>query len=136
MADIAKRAGSKPTAVTLNISNDCRVGSGLICGEDIAQGDACYIKSDGKVWRSTGAAANAAAQVDGFAAQDAKVAQSDAVTLYNDVDWDYGSGLTPGTKVFLSATAGAIADAATTGGTGQIGRVIDATRIRLFRSNY
>src|SRR6476661_6743713 len=76
--------------------------SGLLAGEAIAAGDACYIKSDGKVWRSTGAAANAAADVDGFAAAAAAVNQP--VTLVYDCALQYGSGLTPGAKYYLSGT--------------------------------
>jgi hypothetical protein len=44
----------------------------------------------------------------------------------------YGSGLTPGARYFISATAGAIDDAATTGGTVAIGFAVSATRIKFF----
>jgi hypothetical protein len=59
--------------------------TGLLAGEAIAAGDACYIKSDGKIWLATGAAANAAARVVGVAAQAAAVGE--AVTLFNDVNF-------------------------------------------------
>lgn len=108
---------------------------GLKAGEAIAAADACYIKNDGKVWKSTGAAANAAAKVRGFAAKAAAVGE--AVTLYADVNFRYGASLTPGADLFLSGvTAGALADAASTGGTAPVGYVIDATRVRLFASRY
>jgi hypothetical protein len=58
------------------------------------------------------------------------------VTLVFDVNINYGSGLTPGAKVYLSATAGAIDDAATTGGTAPIGFCVDATRIHVWQSRY
>lgn len=107
--------------------------SGLYAGEAIAAGDACYIKtSDGKLWRSTGAAANAAAVVDGFAAGDAPVGEP--LTIYYNVRFRYGSGLTPGSYVYLDTVAGGLSDTTTTGGTTPIGRVIDATRIDLCRS--
>lgn len=109
--------------------------SGLLAGEAIAAGDACYVKSDGLVWLSTGAAANAAAKVRGFAFTAAAVGE--AVTLYHGVNWYYGAALTPGADLFLSAaTAGALSDVATTGGTAPIGYVIDATRVRLNASAY
>lgn len=109
--------------------------AGLLAGEAIAAGDACYIKSDGKVWLSTGAAANAAAKVRGFAAEACAVGE--AVTLFFHVVFRYGAGLTPGADLFLSgATAGALADTASTGGTAPIGYVIDATRVRLWPSGY
>lgn len=108
--------------------------SGLLAGEAIAAGDACYIKSDGKVWKSTGAAANAAAKVDGFAC--AAAAVNEAVTIAFDVNFRYGAGLTPGARVYLSTTAGLLEDAATTGGTAPVGFCVDATRIRVWQSRY
>lgn len=131
MADIAKSGTPSPSTVTTQFNSL----AGLIAGEAIAAGDACYIKSDGKAWKSTGAAANAAAQVYGYACQAATV--NEAVTLAYDVRFRYGAGMTPGTKVFLSgAVAGAIADAASTGGTAPIGVVVDATRVHVWQSRY
>lgn len=108
--------------------------AGLLAGEALAAGDACYIKSDGKVWKSVGTAVNAAAKVDGWAAEACGVGEG--VTLFYDVTFRYGAGLTPGARVFLGATAGLIDDTATTGGTAPIGFVVDATRIRLLQSRY
>ena len=108
--------------------------SGLLAGEGIAAGDDCYIKSDGKVWKSDGTAANAAAKVDGFAAREAGVGE--AVTLVFDVNFRYGAGMTPGARIYLFTTPGLIGDAATTGGTAPIGFVVDATRIRVWQSRY
>jgi hypothetical protein len=134
MADVAK-SGTPSLASVLPPAN--QKINGLLCGEDIAAGDLCYIKSDGKIWRSTGAAANAAAEVVGMALLPAKVAQADAVTLIADVAVQYGSGLTPGAKYYLSgATAGALADAASTGGVKPIAFAIDTTRIFIMRSRY
>lgn len=128
MADVTK-------AGTLTLTNQMPPATNklnLIAGEAIAAGDACYVKSDGKWWRSTGAAANAAAVVDGFALSAA--AAGEGLTCGWNLRLDYGSGLTPGTPYYLSATAGALADAASTGGTVIIGRAIDATRIEVRRS--
>jgi hypothetical protein len=108
--------------------------SGLKAGEAIAAGDPCYIKTDGLVWLSTGAAANAAAKVDGFAAEASAVGE--AVTLFFDVNFRYGAGMTPGTRVYLGATAAVLADATSTGGTAPIGFVVDATRIHVWQSRY
>jgi len=108
--------------------------TGLVAGEVLAAGDACYIASTGLVMKSTGTAANAAAKVRGFASQITAIGE--AVTLVMDANWRYGAALTPGANVFLSTTAGLLDDAATTGGTAPIGFVVDATRIRLFASRY
>lgn len=133
MAEIAKSGTPSLSSVLPNPS--ANKISGLLAGEAIAVGDACYIKSDGKVWRSTGAAANAAAKVDGWALVAA--AANEAVTLVFDVNIRYGATLTPGARYFLSGTvAGGIADAASTGGTAPIAFAIDATRIRALQSRY
>jgi hypothetical protein len=87
------------------------------------------------VWRSTGAAANAAAKVRGWAAEAAKAGE--AVTLYHNVRFRYGAGLSPGADYYLSGTvAGGIADAASTGGTAPIGFAVDDTRVHLMLSAY
>jgi len=107
----------------------------LIAGENIAAGDLCYIKSDGLVWRSNGAAATAPAKVRGVAPTKANTGEP--ITLIYHVVMQYGSGLTPGAAYFLSGTVlGGIADAASTGGTGEIGYAIDATRVYFRQSNY
>jgi hypothetical protein len=131
MADIAK--SGTPSLSTPTPGYEHRLPSGFYAGETIGAGDACYIKtSDNKIYKSTGTAANAAAVVDGFAAQ-AYVA-GDAATLFWGVTFNYGAALSPGSFAYLSATAGALADAASTGGTVPVGRVIDATRIYLCKS--
>jgi hypothetical protein len=107
--------------------------SGLYAGEALAAGDACYIKtSDGKVWRSNGTSANAAAVVDGFTPSDVPIGES--VTLMWHVNFRYGAALNPGSFVYLDTNPGALNDTATTGGTVPIGRVIDATRIFVQKS--
>lgn len=134
MAEIAKSGTPSLSSVLPNPS--ANKITGLLAGEDIAAGDACYIKAaDGRAWRSTGAAANAAAKVRGWAGIAAKAGE--AVTLVFDVNINYGSGLTPGADYFLSGTvAGGIADAASTGGTAPVAFAVDATRIRVLQSRY
>jgi hypothetical protein len=112
MAELAK-SGTPSLASTLPPQHLQTRG---LAGEAIAAGDACYIKSDGKIWLASGAAANAAAVVAGFAAMAASVGE--AVTLLHDVVFKYGAAMTSGTRYYLSGTvAGGLADAATTGGT-------------------
>ncbi len=107
---------------------------GLKAGEAIAAGDACYIGTTGRAFRSIGTAANAAAKVDGFASEAS--ALGEAVTLYFDVEFRYGAALTPGARFYVGAAAGALADAATVGGTAPVAFAIDATRVRVFQSRY
>lgn len=106
----------------------------LLAGEALAVGDLVYVKSDGKIWKSNGTSANAAAKCRGIVLQAAAV--GDPVTVIHNVRLRYGSGLTPGATLYVSATAGAIDDAATTGGTAPIGYVVDATRIHIDQSHY
>ena len=54
----------------------------------------------------------------------------EAVTLYRDVAFHYGSGLTPGAPYYVAATAGRLDTAPTTGGTVVVARALDATRIQ------
>lgn len=107
--------------------------SGLVAGEAIAAGDACYIKSDGKIWLATGAAAAAAAKVKGFAATSAAVGQG--VTLFWGVNFAYGTALTPGALYYLSGSvAGGLDTVASTGGTVPIAQAVDATRVYFMHS--
>lgn len=130
MAAIAK-SGQVSVSTSVPPTN-CQL-SGLYAGEALAAGDACYIKtSDGKVWRSIGTAVNAAAQVDGFTPSDVPIGE--VVTLMWDVNFRYGLALSPGSFAYLDTTAGGLSDAATTGGTVPIGRVVDATRIYVQKS--
>lgn len=132
MAELVKVGKpSVSTALPPNNSKDP-----CIAGEAIAAGDACYIKAtDGRAYKSVGAAAGAAAAVIGLAAMDAPV--GGAVTLFHDVRFGYGAGLTPGAKLYLSGTVpGGLADAPSTGGTQPIGYVFDATRICVWQSRY
>ncbi len=93
----------------------------------ILAGDICYIASDGTATKSDGTAATAPAVGFGIAAGDA--AAGEAVTLYKNVVFHYGSGLTPGAPYYVAATAGRLDTAATTGGTVPVARAIDTTRI-------
>jgi hypothetical protein len=132
MAAVAK--SGTPSLSTRNPCPGHYVGSNLLTGEAISAGDPCYVKSDGKVWRSIGTTADAAAKVDGWAAGAA--ALGEAVTLLTDVEFHWGSGMTPGARLYLSLTAGTLSDATTAGGTGAVAKAIDATRIRVWASTY
>lgn len=90
----------------------------------------CYVKSDGLVWRANGTALNAAARSKGMAATAAAVGE--AVTLLSNCAVNYGSGLTPGADYYISATAGALSDAATTGGVNPVAYAVTATKIFIF----
>lgn len=125
MALIAK-SGTPSLSSVLPPQNTV-IGSGLKAGEDIAAGDVCYIASNGRVMRSNGTEAGAAAKARGIAAREA--ASGEAVTLFRNVEFRYGSGLTPGADLYVGATAGRLDSAPTTGGLAPVAFVIDSTRI-------
>lgn len=131
MTAVAK--SGTPSLASVLPPQNCQI-AGLLAGEALAAGDACYIKSDGKVWLAIGTAANAAAKVDGWAAEACAVGE--AVTIFYDVTFRYGAGLTPGARYFLGGTAGVLDTAATTGGTAPVAFAVDATRIRVLQSRY
>jgi hypothetical protein len=108
--------------------------TGLLAGEAIAVGDVCYIAAAGTIFRSNGTAATAPAKCDGMAVVAAAIGE--AVTLIHDVNVRYGATLTPGARYYVSATPGALDDAATTGGTAPVAFAIDATRIHVMLSRY
>lgn len=132
MATVAK--SGTPSISSMGLDDGSQKLPALIAGEDIAAGDACYVKSDGLAWRTNGTSANAAAKVRGFAPTAAK--SGEPIALVFNVTFNYGSGLTPGVDLFASATAGALDNAATTGGTAPVGFCVDASRVYLFQSTY
>lgn len=130
VADIAKSGSPSLSSPLPPPSNQT---TGLVAGEALGLWDAVRIHSDGKVYKATGAANNASARVIGFVPQAHSSGDKDVTIYHGNVNVRYGAGMTPGGYVFLSgATAGALADAASTGGIQPLGIILDATRIRLF----
>lgn len=118
MAAIAK-SGTPSLATALPPQNEQIPG--LRTGEIIGAGDLCTIVGNGVVMKSV-----TSNRVHGVASEGKPVGE--AITLYRNVRYGYGAGLTPGTTVRLSAT---VAGGLDTAGTEQIvGFVVDATRIQ------
>lgn len=130
MAEITRI--TTPSLATQTPGNE-QQRTGLKAGEVLAPGDLVYLKaSDGRLWKATGAAANAAAVVVGMVLVPAQAGEG--TTYYFGVTINYGNGtLTPGALLYLSGTvAGGLADAASTGGTKPIAYVAqDGARIVL-----
>jgi hypothetical protein len=110
-----------------------QISGDVLAGEDLFAGAACYIKStDGRAYLSNGTAANEAAKFDGMTPRAVKAGQS--ITLYGPgTKFEYTSGATIGTDLYVGTTAGRLDTAATTGGTSAIGRMI-TPRILQIRS--
>jgi len=100
---------------------------GLLAGEAIGGGDIVAIRADGRVYKAN-LAAGTPDTARGIAAHPASAGE--AVTIYRNVRFGYGTGLTPGIDVFLAPTVAGGLD--TAGGEDDlpIGFVVDATRIQ------
>lgn len=106
----------------------------LIAGEALDAVAPCYIKnSDGKVYMSNGTAATEPAGFDGFTPK--AYSAGEAVTLFGiGARFSYSTGLTPGAKLFIAATAGRLDTAASIGDAVGIARAVNATDIRVTRA--
>lgn len=109
--------------------------TGLVAGEVLDPCCPCYIKSsDGKVYMSNGTAADEAAEFVGFNSR-AVAAIDQPVTLHGvGARMKYSTGLTPGDKYFIAATAGRLDTVATTGDAVGVAQAITATDIRVTRN--
>ncbi len=117
---------------TFSASHAPQISDGLIAGEDLGMLTPCYVKSDGKVWKSDGTSANAAAHVDGFSLR--HVHSGEPVTLaglglkikYTD------TLLTPGAIYYLAA-GGGLDTATTTGDSAGTCRAVTSDLMRVIR---
>lgn len=73
----------------------------------------------------------ASMSVDGFASMPGKVSQRQPMTLYVDVNFNYGASLTPGQNLYLSGTVKGGLATVPVNSTKVIARVQDPTRIRV-----
>jgi hypothetical protein len=126
MADLTRSASASMDASTGMYAVQV---TGLLLGEDCDAVDAMYIKTaDGLLWVADGSAADEEAEFIGFTPRAGKAGQP--MTVYScGARFRYGTGLSPGAKLYLSATEGILADAASTGGVRQIAVVINTTDI-------
>lgn len=106
--------------------------SGLVAGEALDALAPCYIKqSDGYVYMSNATSANEAAGFDGVTPR-AYASGDSNVTLFGiGTKMRYATGMTPGAKLYIGATAGRFDTAATTGDEVGVARVVSATVIRI-----
>lgn len=132
MALITRSAAAKVDASSAQFAP--QISGDLYAGEALDIAAPCYIKaSDGRVYMSNGTVANEAAKCDGFTPKTYTLGEP--VTLYGPgTKFEYGTGLTPGADLFVGATAGRLDNAATTGGTQPVARVLHGGRVIQVRS--
>lgn len=129
---------TKATDASMDGSNPAhpQIAGDLFAGEDLAACDLCYISAaDGKVYRSTGAAANAAAAHPRLCPIAVKSGRP--VTLFcTNIRWKAAAaaGLTPGAILYVSGTVpGGLADAASTGDAVGTAQAVSDTDVVLIR---
>jgi hypothetical protein len=102
----------------------------IYAGEALDLVSACRIHTDGLIYMADGSAADAEARFIGMTPK--SYLSGEAVTLYGiGARFRYATGMTPGARLFLSATDGRLDDAATTGGTLCIAIALNATDIEI-----
>lgn len=115
-----------------------QISDGLVAGADIGSASQpitpCYIKgSDGKVYPTDATGTGEASLFAGFAVRFAKAGEP--ITLFGvGLKFEYAAGLTPGTKLFLAATAGRLDTVATVGDAAGIVQAVTATMVRVIRN--
>lgn len=130
MAEVAEGA---PSLATPAPPHNSRLSDPLVAGEVLEKGRACCIRTNGLVYMADGSADDAEALVHGWTAR--KYFAGNPVTLYFEVNFEYGSGLTPGAPLYLSATlVGRLNTVATTGGKVPVAFVVSPDKIRVLRT--
>ncbi len=122
------RVGAPSLATTLNDPGPHqihgRAATDLLPGETVYLANASGVPT---LTKTNGTAATAPALYVGVICK--KTYSGEKAVAYHDVEVAYGASMTPGARVYVSATAGAVDDAATTGGTVPIGIVTSPTTI-------
>lgn len=112
-ANLTKATAPVPSLATLSPCPTNQLS--LPAASDLAAGDMVYINSSGQFAKTNGTSNDALAQWFGMVATACK--SGDIATAFYNVEFSYAaSGLTPGARYYISATAGALYDTATTGG--------------------
>lgn len=135
MANVSKTG--TPTLSTPAPTKESLI-TGLLAGEDLAGGDAVYLKtSDGKWWRANGTSANEAAEGVGLVCTPASADEPATIARFGSgVCFGYGPNVTgtatpAGNLLYLGTSAGALANAATTGGVYPVAMALGDGRIML-----
>lgn len=130
MATVVKSAKASFDASTGMIAGQI---SGKRCGEDIPSAvTPCHIRADGKIYKASGAAADANARITGWSTHAAKSGQPLTLWSAPSVAKYADETLTPGNLYYLGAN-GALDTVATTGDAVGTAEAIDASNIRIIR---
>lgn len=139
MSDLTKRTSPPPAVEPLSANRCLKFSNGLKAGVTLARGDACYIDSNGLVQQAvstvnspnTGTFMRSA--FDGIV--DENIISGSSVTLFS-IGAIYGyaaSGLTIGQHLWISNTAGKLANAKVATNDEPVAKCISATDIVVIR---
>ena len=126
MANITRRTDFPPSGVSV-VGNSRFTVPDLLAGENLAAGDAVYLKADGRYWKASVTDANTSRFV-GIAVRKQFAGQPVTALRNTLIAYTLASGSTkivPGKGVYLSATAGALADAPVNSTDKEIGVALD-----------
>lgn len=117
-----KFVGFSDSATTRSAIVDSVMELSMVAGESLVNGDLCYLKSDGKAWKTD---ADAESTAKGMIVMCTETLAADATGtfLVRGSNTIAGHGFTTGAELYLSTTAGAMT-ATPPSGTGDIVRVI------------
>lgn len=131
MAEITKL--STASVSSMGLVPGAQKTRATVCGEAIAKADVLCLRSDGKLYKSTGAAANASARCHGFAPTACDSGEV-LTPVFNVTISGYAAGMTPGAPLYVSGTnAGGLADAPSTGGLHPVAYALTATDINVIQ---
>jgi hypothetical protein len=112
----------------------------LVAGEALGIGDACYVKSDGKVWAAistvwqiTGAYGQVA--FDGICLRNAAVGDPVSLAGNDAIIGSYAAGMTPGVVLWVNSVKGELSDARVAAASTDmpVAKCISATDIKVMR---
>jgi hypothetical protein len=127
---VVKSANASPDGSTAMVAPQV---SHLILGEDVGAITPLQIKTDGKLWKASGAAADANAVLAGWSARAGKAGQTCTILGLGLVAKYADETLTPGQKLYLG-TGGTLSSTASTGDAVGIAQAVDTSNIRATRA--
>lgn len=109
--------------------------SGLLAGEDILTAvTPCEIRSDGLVWKASGAAADSHARVAGISTRPG-VKAGQPITLYGlGTVAKYSDALMTAGMILYLGTGGTLSSTASTGDAVGLAQAVDSSNIRITRA--
>jgi len=131
MADLTKLSTAGIDGVS---ANRCAYITENFAGEDLGKVDACYIASDGKVYKAVSSQVTISGIADFSGFTNRVVPSGQPVTLFGaGAIFGYASALTPGQYLYVSNTAGKLSDTKIASADLPVAKAIDLKNIIVAR---